>query len=64
MKARAVFSIISTTLVGPATALAQDPVTVAPTHYKVVFENPSVRVLRIDYAPGRRARCTSTRMPS
>ena len=55
MKTRAVFSIISLALVGPATALAQDPVTVAPTHYKVVFENPSIRVLRIDYAPGTKS---------
>lgn len=33
-------------------ALAQDPVKVDPAHYKLVFENPSVRVLKITYAPG------------
>jgi len=33
-------------------ALAQDPVKVDPAHYKLVFENPSVRVLTITYAPG------------
>ena len=33
-------------------ALAQDPVKVDPAHYKLVFENPSVRVLTISYAPG------------
>lgn len=32
-------------------ALAQDPVKVDPTHYKVEFENSQVRVLRIHYGP-------------
>jgi quercetin dioxygenase-like cupin family protein len=32
--------------------VAQDPVKVDPTHYKVVLENPSVRVLKMDYAGG------------
>ena len=32
-------------------ALAQDPVKVDPKHYKVVFENDQVRVLRIHYGP-------------
>jgi quercetin dioxygenase-like cupin family protein len=31
--------------------LAQDPVVVDSTHYKVVFENEQVRVLRITYGP-------------
>ena len=30
---------------------AQDPVKVDPRHYKVVFENSQVRVLRIHYGP-------------
>ncbi len=33
------------------TALAQDPVVVDSAHYKVVFENEHVRVLRITYGP-------------
>jgi quercetin dioxygenase-like cupin family protein len=33
------------------TALAQDPVKVDPKHYKLEFENPRVRVLRIHYGP-------------
>ena len=33
------------------TALAQDPVKVDAKHYKVVFENAQVRVLRITYGP-------------
>ena len=32
-------------------AVAQDPVKVDPGHYKVVFENSQVRVLRIHYGP-------------
>lgn len=35
-----------------AIVLAQDPLKIAPTHYKLVFENASVRVLKIDYAAG------------
>jgi hypothetical protein len=30
---------------------AQDPIKVDPKHYKVVFENDQVRVLRINYDP-------------
>ena len=33
------------------TSFAQDPVKVDPKHYKVVFENSQVRVLRIHYGP-------------
>src|SRR4030095_152191 len=33
------------------TALAQDPVKVDANHYKVMFENDQVRVLRIHYNP-------------
>jgi len=36
----------------PLAAAAQDAVKVAPDHYKVLLDNPSVRVLRISYAPG------------
>jgi oxalate decarboxylase/phosphoglucose isomerase-like protein (cupin superfamily) len=32
-------------------AMAQDPVKVDPQHYKVIFENDQVRVLRIHYGP-------------
>lgn len=36
--------------------LAQDPVKVDPAHYKVAFENSSVRVLRINYGPGEKSK--------
>lgn len=39
------------TLWGIATASAQDAAAVDPQHYKVVFENDQVRVLRIQYGP-------------
>jgi len=35
--------------------VAQDPVKTEPTHYKVIFENASVRILKIDYAPGSKS---------
>jgi quercetin dioxygenase-like cupin family protein len=38
-----------TGLLAGAAAKAQDPVKVDPKHYKVEFENDSVRVLRITY---------------
>src|SRR5687768_13084386 len=36
----------------PFVAAAQDPVKVDPGHYKVLIDNPAVRVLRIDVAAG------------
>jgi mannose-6-phosphate isomerase-like protein (cupin superfamily) len=36
-------------------ARAQDPVKVDPKHYTVVFENDTVRVLRIHYGPGEKS---------
>jgi len=55
MNSRNALSIVSLVLVWSATAFAQDPVKTEPTHYKVVFENASVRVLKIDYAPGAKS---------
>jgi quercetin dioxygenase-like cupin family protein len=48
-------SIVSLTLVCSAAVLAQDALKVAPANYKVVFENASVRVLKIGYAPGAKS---------
>ena len=36
----------------PAAAAAQDPVTSNPTVYRVLVDNPSVRVLRVSVPPG------------
>ncbi len=44
--------ILAVLLLLPAsTAVAQDPVKVDSQHYKVMFENDHVRVLRISYWP-------------
>jgi hypothetical protein len=48
-------SIVLLVLSWSGSALAQDAVKVDPAHYKVVFENPSVRVLKIGYAPGAKS---------
>jgi quercetin dioxygenase-like cupin family protein len=55
MNLRHALSIVSIVAVWSGAALAQDPVKVDAAHYKVVFENQSVRVLRIDYAPGSKS---------
>lgn len=39
----------------PAGGGKADPVKVDPKHYKVEFENESVRVLRISYEPGEKS---------
>jgi quercetin dioxygenase-like cupin family protein len=36
----------------PLVAAAQDPVKVDPSHYKVLLDNPAVRVLKVNVAPG------------
>jgi len=44
--------VVSLVVLWSTAALAQDPMKVDPGHYKVVFENASVRVLSINYPPG------------
>jgi quercetin dioxygenase-like cupin family protein len=39
----------------PLAAAAQDPVKVESSHYKMLVDNASVRVLRINYAPGTKS---------
>ena len=55
MKAWKALSIVLLVFVWSAAALAQDAVTVDPAHYKVVFENASVRVLKIGYPAGAKS---------
>jgi quercetin dioxygenase-like cupin family protein len=52
MKAWKTFSMIAVVLAASVAVFAQDPVKIDPTHYKVVLDNPSVRILSINYAPG------------
>src|SRR5436190_22580573 len=47
---RALFTVLFV-LAAALPSLAQDAVKVDPKHYKVEFENSSVRVLRIKYGP-------------
>jgi quercetin dioxygenase-like cupin family protein len=55
MKTWKTVSVFSVVMMWSGAALAQDPVKVDPQHYKVVFENASVRVLKIDYAAGEKS---------
>ena len=55
MKALRTVSVVSLVLLGSAAIVAQDAVKVAPTHYKVLLDNASVRVLKIEYAPGEKS---------
>ena len=57
-------SVLTLVLAWSGSALAQDAVKVDPAHYKVVFENESVRVLKIGYAPGGKSTMHSIRIPS
>ena len=53
---RIILSVVALVgLLAPAVLRAQDPVKVDAKHYKVVFENDEVRVLRIHYAPGEKS---------
>ena len=47
---------IAMTAVAPRVVRAQDPVTVDPAHYKLILDNPSVRVLRITYPAGAKSK--------
>jgi beta-alanine degradation protein BauB len=45
----------SLVLAGTAAVLAQDPVKTDPSHYKVLADNASVRVLEVNYAAGAKS---------
>ena len=55
MRARRTVSVLSLVLLGSAPLVAQDAVKVAPANYKVLVDNASVRVLKIEYAPGAKS---------
>jgi hypothetical protein len=55
MKRCKAFSVVALVVLGSGIALAQDPVKVAPTHYKTLFENADVRILQVDYAAGSKS---------
>ena len=55
MKARKTLSVVSVALLWSAAALAQDAVKVDPAHYKVLVDNASVRIMKIDYPVGSKS---------
>lgn len=56
MKARKLLPMVSLVVLYSGAALAQDALKADPAHYKVVFENASVRILKIDYAVGAKSK--------
>jgi quercetin dioxygenase-like cupin family protein len=52
MKACRLLPVVSLVVLWSGAAFAQDAVKVDPAHYKVLFENESVRILRIAYPAG------------
>lgn len=48
---RVLSMVVALTAFAAVQARAQDPTVVDSTHYKLVFENDEVRVLRITYGP-------------
>ena len=55
MKALKAVTAAAIVVLSSGNALAQDPVKVDPAHYKLLLENASVRVLRVDYEPGSKS---------
>ena len=55
MKMRNLPWIVSLAFAWSGAALAQDAVKTDPSHYTVVLENASVRILKISYAPGSKS---------
>jgi quercetin dioxygenase-like cupin family protein len=55
MKACTCLPVASLVVLLSGVVLAQDPVKVDSSHYKVLFENAGVRVLKISYRPGEKS---------
>ena len=55
MKAFKALLAASVVVLCSANVLAQDPVKVDPAHYKLLLENASVRVLRVEYPAGSKS---------
>jgi uncharacterized RmlC-like cupin family protein len=56
MKTLKAWCLLLIVLLWSGVAIAQDAVKVDPAHYTVVFENASVRVLKIGYAAGAKSK--------
>jgi len=55
MKALRIVSVLSVVALCQTSVAAQDPVKVDAAHYKVLVDNPSVRVLKISYPAGAKS---------
>jgi len=55
MKSRHAVTVALLTVVCTMPAMAQDPVKTESAHYKILFENAAVRVLKIQYTPGSKS---------
>ena len=55
MRSFLTLSVVAVALAWPVPMVAQDAPIVDPSHYKVVLENASVRVLRVSYPPGAKS---------
>ena len=49
-----IIPIVCISILVLATAKGQDPVKVDPAHYKVIFNNPQVRILDVHLNPGEK----------
>ena len=52
MQAWKTLCVVTLVVSWPSLTFTQDPLKVDSAHYKVLYETPSVRILKIDYAPG------------
>ena len=61
MRRRSMLLLVTITVGVARVALAQDPVKLSPTMYKVLLDNDQVRVLEFRASPVSRSRCTRIR---
>jgi oxalate decarboxylase/phosphoglucose isomerase-like protein (cupin superfamily) len=54
MRARTWLPVVGGVLLWSGSAVAQDPAKVSPATYKVILDNPTVRVFRVGGAPGNK----------
>jgi len=52
---QSILLILTFLIISAGSAFCQDPTKVDSKHYKVVFENDQVRVIRITYGPGEKS---------
>src|SRR5215469_14065665 len=58
MNLRRIAAALAVCMIG-STSLAQDPMLVEPTHYKLAFENDRVQVVNVHYGPHEKSKMHS-----